>query len=161
MKRNLILTAVLLAAMIVSCTTAGGGAVDQDEPKVTLALKAEDADLVTDSQLQIEDANMNIGWWSSLNDQAKWTLEVPEDGEYSVVIRYSVADSFAGATVKLTVGETSVEWDVKTTNDWSSYTNKEVGKINLKAGSQPVVIQATNIKNRFVMNLTDIKFLKY
>jgi hypothetical protein len=159
MKKSLLFTAVLLAAMIVSCTTTGGGAAS-GEPKVVMALKAEDAELVTTGQLQLEDANMNIGWWSSTDDQAKWTLEVPADGEYTVAFRYSVAESFKGAMVKLMVGDASLEWEVETTGEWANYRTKEIGKMNLKAGSQPVVIQATEIANRFVMNLTDIKFIQ-
>ncbi len=160
MKKNLLLVAVLLAAMIVSCTSTGGAAAS-GEPKVELKLAAADAELVTTGQLQIEDANSNIGWWASTEDQAKWTLEVPEDGEYTVIARYSCTESQPGSMVKLTVGDASLEFKVKSTTDWTSYTKREAGKMTLKKGKQTVVIQATKIAARFVMNLTDLIFQKF
>jgi hypothetical protein len=162
MRKSLLFTFVLLTAMIVACTTTGGGAAaEAGEPKVELVLKAEDAELVTDAQLQLEDANMNIGWWASTDDQAKWTLEVPEDGEYTVLARYSCTETQPGAVVKLTVGDQSIEYKVRSTSDWVSYTKREMGKMTLKAGSQPVVIQAVSIKAKYVMNLTDLIFQKF
>lgn len=161
MNKNLLLTALLLAAMVVSCASSGGSSAATGEPKVELVLKAEDAELVTTGQLQIEDANKNLGWWGKTDDQAKWTLEVPEDGEYKVTYRYSLDPQFPGSTVKLTVGDASIEYVCKDTSAWSSYVKREAGKMNLKKGKQPVVIQATKIANRFVMNLTDIIFQKY
>jgi hypothetical protein len=157
MKKNLLLTAILLAAVIMSCTSTGGAA--SGEP-VVLQLIAADAELVTEGQLQIEDANQNIGWWASTDDQAKWTLDVPEDGEYTVLFTYSLDPEFPGSVVKLTVGDASIEYTCVDTGAWSTYTTREVGKMMLKKGSQPVVIQAVSIGNRFVMNLTTIKFMK-
>jgi hypothetical protein len=160
MKKNLLLTAVLLTAMIVSCTTTGGSGGGSSDEAMVLELKAEDAELVTTGQLQLEDANMNIGWWASTDDQIKWTLEVPEDGEYTVLYRYSLDPQFPGSVVKLTVGDQSLEYTMEDTGEWSNYRTLEVGKMSLKAGSQPVVIQAVSIENRFVMNLKSIKFMK-
>jgi len=161
MKKNLLLAAVLLvgAAMIFSCTSTGGAAAG--EPKVELELIAEEAELVTNAQLQIEDANKNIGWWGSIDDQAKWTLDVPEDGEYTVLFTYSLDPQFPGSLVKLTVGDASLEYKTRDTGAWSNYTTREAGKMMLKKGKQPVVIQATKIANRFVMNLTAIKLQKF
>ena len=157
MKTSLLFTAVLLAALVLSCTSTGGAA--SGEP-IELTLSAVDAELVTEGQLQLEDANQNIGWWASTDDQARWTLEVPEDGEYTVLARYSCTETQPGSVVKLTVGDASLEYTVESTVDWTSYTKREMGKMKLKKGSQPVVIQALSIPARFVMNLTDLIFQK-
>jgi len=162
MKKNLLLTAVLLAAMVVSCTSTGGAAGgNTGEPKVEITLTAAEAELITNGAMVLENGDTNIGYWASTDDQAKWTLDVPEDGEYTVVCRYSCTESQPGSIVKLTVGDQSLEYKVKSTTDWTSYTKREMGKLNLKAGKQTVVAQATKIAAKYVMNLAELIFQKF
>ena len=131
-----------------------------DEADGKFTLKAADAELITKKKMMIEFANKNIGWWNNTEDQAKWKIKVTNDGEYTVKGRYSCSDEFAGATVKISAGDQYFEFVVKGTGDWNNYVTEEFGKIKLQKGEQEVVIQATNIANRFVMNLTDLIFSK-
>ena len=56
--------------------------------------------------LTLEEKYRNLGWWSSQEDHAAWTFEIPAGGEgdYRVTLDYSCADSAAGNTVVVEVG---------------------------------------------------------
>ncbi|MBN1647177.1 MAG: hypothetical protein JW874_04020 [Spirochaetales bacterium] len=154
---------VALLALVVSCassdgakkssaSSAGGGA------KITL--KAKDAELVTSKEMTFEDGNQNIGWWSDLGDQAKWNLEVATPGTYMVVITFSCTASQPGSVVKVMVGDKELEWTVGNTTDWNSFKKAEIGTVDLKAGTVPVMMQAKSIKVRFVANVTRVDFVQ-
>ncbi len=54
--------------------------------------------------LVLEEKHANLGYWSSEDDHAVWTLDVPAAGNYVVEIEWACADDSAGNTASLQVG---------------------------------------------------------
>lgn len=163
----LVIAMVLIAALVVSCASSAPAKADAKKTDAAAAdkpikLKAQKAKLVSGGGegIRMEDGG-NVGYWGNLNDQIVWTLEIPEDGDYVVSVQYSVAENFANATVKVTVGDQVLpDWTVVSTGTWGSYKNVDLGTLTLKAGSYPVTMQATAIANRFVANTKYLLFTK-
>ena len=159
MKKGLLfaIVMVIMAAMVMSCAS-GGGSSDSGAAAAAggapIKLKAFKAKLVSGGGegIRMEDGG-NVGYWGHLDDKVQWTADIPEEGDYVVSVQYSVAESFANATVNVTVGDTVLEWKVLSTSTWSNYKNVDLGEVHLAAGSVPVEMQATAIANRFIANV--------
>jgi len=152
MKKVFILPVLLLLIGTLSMSCLSGGEAAPAE-KAEITLRAIYAELTTTSELQIEAENQNVGWWSDLNDQVKWTTEIPNKGTYSVQIVYSVDESFAGSVVDVTIGDSQLEWEVASTTEWTNYQAADLGTVELSAGMTPVILKAKSIQDRFVANV--------
>jgi hypothetical protein len=106
------------------------------------------------------EAGGNVGYWSSLDDIITWTFDVAEAGDYDVILNYSAASSFAGALAKVTVADQVLEWKASSTDDWTSYTDLNVGTVKLAAGPQTLSLQGTKIRVRFVANIMFVALVK-
>ncbi|MBN1647178.1 MAG: hypothetical protein JW874_04025 [Spirochaetales bacterium] len=156
MKKNVyfLLISLISVLLAVSCASAGGSG------KTVISVKASQATLVTKKALVLENDKKNIGYWSDIDDQIKWNIEVTEPGTYKVIIHYSVLPLFEGSTVKITVGSNVLEWKMTGTVDWFTYRKKEIGNVSLGQGIVPVVIQAKTIKSQYVGNISRVDFIK-
>jgi hypothetical protein len=106
------------------------------------------------------EAGGNVGYWSSLDDIITWTFDVAEAGDYEVILNYSAASSFAGALAKCTVADQVLEWKAVSTDDWTSYTDLNIGTVKLAAGPQTLALQGTKIRVRFVANIQFVALKK-
>jgi hypothetical protein len=109
--------------------------------------------------IRIEGAG-NVGWWASLDDVVTWTFDVAEAGDYDIIVNYSAASSFAGAMINTTVADQTLEWKAASTEDWTNYTDLNIGTVKLPAGPQTLTLQATKIRNRFVANVMKVTLKK-
>lgn len=154
MKKAIIAIMATAIIFLTSCLTTSGSS----DP-VEIKLKAVDSTLETTGNLLIEDGG-NIGYWENLEDVVMWDLEIPSNGEYNVFLKMSCDPEFAGSTVAVTIGDQVLEVLILDSGAWSDYKTLEVGSINLKKGSYTIKVQATNILNRFVGNLSYVKLVK-
>ena len=164
-KIALIVALVAMVALVASCASSGAAkaapaAAASSGSDVKVSLQAKDAKLMTSKDLKMENGNSNIGWWSDLGDKAVWEADIPEDGTYSIEVKYSVDPSFAGAVVNISVGDSMVEWPVISTGGWGNYKSFAAGTVDLKAGATTVTLQAKSIKNRFVANIQRVRLVK-
>jgi hypothetical protein len=178
-KKSLIafLVSLFVVFFVMSCASTGSTAaapaapaaapaqVEESLPTVSasedLVLAAAKAKLVSGGGegIRIENGE-NVGWWSSKGDIVSWKLQVAEAGEYIIKVNYSVDPEFAQAVVKVTVGDSSLDWTVASTGAWGKYVDFEVGSVTLPAGAQTLAMQATTIKNRFVANVKSVTISK-
>ena len=150
---------IVLAALVLSCATAGGSGGGQGGQTV-LTLQSKDAKLTTQDQLVYNADADCIAWWEKTTDEASWTLDVKEAGGYAVVASIACDPQFPGSTVGVTLNNKTLTFKVKDTGTWTTFVPVDVGTITLQPGSYPVVVKAIEVPGRFVANLRTLKFIK-
>jgi putative heme-binding domain-containing protein len=93
------------------------------------------------STLLLEDRYDNLGFWRSDNDYAAWTMDVPKSGAFDVWLEYACADEAAGNEYTLYVGAIKKSERVSGTGSWDNYRQMSVGRLELEAGQQRVVVK--------------------
>jgi len=106
------------------------------------------------SRLVFEQKYSNLGWWASESDRAVWSLVVPKNGRYRVILDYASDNAAAGDRYQLTVAGKTLEGVVEATGTWDNYRQKEIGKTNLPAGTADLVFQS---KGRIKSALIDLR----
>ena len=100
--------------------------------------------------LTLEEKYRNLGWWSSQEDHAAWTIEIPAgaDGDYRVTLDYSCADNSAGNTAVVEVAGQTLSINVAGTGSWDDFRGVAVGTVKLPAGQSELVVRSSGpIKN--------------
>jgi len=94
--------------------------------------------------LVLEEKYRNLGWWSSLEDHAAWSFEVPEGagGDYRLTLDYSCADNAAGNTAVVEVAGQSLSTKVAGTGSWDDFRGVNLGTVNLPAGTSELLIRS-------------------
>lgn len=89
-----------------------------------------------------EDAGI-LGYWTSTDDTAEWSINVPAAGRYRVRINFACEMNSAGNQFLLTVGDTGrLQGQVPGTGTWYDQREIEFGEIELGAGMQRVTLQS-------------------
>jgi putative heme-binding domain-containing protein len=94
------------------------------------------------STLVLEKTYGNLGWWSSEDDHAIWTVEVPKAGKYEVWLDYACEDKSSGNRWVLTAGTERLTGVVGGTGTWDTYKQLEVGELTLTEGRQRLVFRS-------------------
>ena len=84
----------------------------------------------------------NLGWWSSVDDQAQWSIDVPQSGKYQVRIDYACDNSTAGNPFVLQSGDKTLAGKVAGTGNWDTYKQTPIGTLELPAGRQTVTFRS-------------------
>jgi putative membrane-bound dehydrogenase-like protein len=94
-----------------------------------------------------------LGHWHHEHDQALWTIEVEEGGQYAFELDWSVDNRQAGKTVRVSAGDSSFEAKVPGTGGWWTYQKKAFGHLDLSPGVQQVIIQPASKFQGALMDL--------
>ncbi|MBN2353348.1 MAG: hypothetical protein JXD23_12310 [Spirochaetales bacterium] len=160
MKKSIIVLAILLAGLIVSCETSGGAAGGGAAPTTVIELAAKDAQLTGDCKYEVGTDRDNVGWWVDPNASASWTFDVKEAGEYACVVSWGVDDTYAGSTISVTVGDQTNEFIAKSSGNWGKWRSMTIGKYNLVAGKNTVKVMAPKMAGTYAFNLHAVIFQK-
>lgn len=107
--------------------------------------------------------------WTSTDDRITWNIEVPEAGAFETVVYYTCAKEYIGSLIKLQFGTVSIEKRLTLPHDpplfgfekdrvkrIESYVKDfipfNMGIIALPAGKGELVLSATDIKGKEVMD---------
>jgi putative membrane-bound dehydrogenase-like protein len=102
----------------------------------------------------------NLGYWSSVDDHAVWTLEVPKDGKYSVWLHYACDDGSAGNSYVLRVAGQEVIGKVAGTKTWDDYLLATgVGRVALPAGKHELTFRSQGPIRGALIDLKEIQLL--
>ncbi len=99
----------------------------------------------------------NLGYWSSPDDHAVWTVEVPRAGRYDVRLDHACHPSTAGNTFELRAGKEAVSGKVASTGSWDTYRGVTVGTIRLEPGRQPLVMRSVGPIRGALIDLRSIR----
>ncbi len=92
--------------------------------------------------IAIYDGQMCIGWWTSSEDWAQWTIEAPKAGVYDVHLHWSIPDDMAGNFFSISAGESRLINTIRTTGGFEHFHWAKYGSIQLEQGTQRIVMRA-------------------
>lgn len=82
-----------------------------------------------------------IGYWAVVEDWCEWTVDVPEAGSYEVSLWQGCGTGKGGSEVEVRAGESQLSFIVEDTGHFQNFKERNIGKINLKAGKQSFQIR--------------------
>jgi hypothetical protein len=94
------------------------------------------------STLIYEPQYRNLGYWSSVDDQAVWHVETAHAGKYAVEFNWACDGSVAGNPWKIIAAGETLTGAVNSTGNWETYRRAKVGALTLVAGKQRIVMSA-------------------
>jgi hypothetical protein len=101
----------------------------------------------------------NLGYWSSEDDRAVWSVEVARPGKYAVWLDWACDKTSAGNSFILQAGSQSLRGRVQSTGDWNTYKQARVGEIHLQAGRQTLVLRSAGKITGALIDLRSIKLV--
>ena len=91
--------------------------------------------------LVFEPQYSNLGYWTSLDDHAVWTIDSPAAGKFKVEFVWACDESNAGSTWRLEGAAGSLTGEVSSTGNWDTYQEAVVGEITLSKGEQRLTLR--------------------
>jgi putative heme-binding domain-containing protein len=92
--------------------------------------------------LVFESQHGNLGYWTSPQDHAAWTVDVPQERTFAVSLHYACEKGSAGNAFSLRIGETTIHGEVAGTGSWNDYRRVRVGEVRLSAGRHEVTMRS-------------------
>ena len=114
---------------------------------------------VRGSTLVYQDEWKTLGFWGSEDDIASWTIDVPADGTFDVLVDYSCDDDVAGNSYKIQVGKAEVIAKASSTGSWETFKEVSVGSLELQAGRQLLNVQAVKPLNQYLIDLRNVRLI--
>jgi putative membrane-bound dehydrogenase-like protein len=118
-----------------------------NEPKIVMpdansvfVLSAAAAEIFG-STLIYEPQYKNLGYWSSPDDHAVWTIDVSKAGKFAVEFDWACDASVAGNPWRLETPGGNLTGEVESTGNWDTYRQKRVGELALSAGRQRIILR--------------------
>jgi putative membrane-bound dehydrogenase-like protein len=122
----------------------------------SLLLKAADCEIYGPTVL-FEEKYGNLGYWTSEDDRAFWTVEVTRAGKYAVWFDWACEENSAGKGFLLQAGPNQLTGRVVSTGNWDTYRQAKVGEIVLPAGRQRLTLRP---QRRIFNPMIDLKSIK-
>ena len=127
----------------------------QADQSGNLVLPATAAEIFGPS-IVLEQQFKNLGYWSSEQDHADWTIQVPSAGVYQVELDYAVEQSCAGDELRLTVAGSRLTGRVPSTRTWENYQKWKLGNVRLPRGLSRLVVSTATKPRRAMIDLRTI-----
>jgi putative heme-binding domain-containing protein len=109
--------------------------------------------------LVFEPQYRNLGWWTSPDDRAAWTVQVPAGGKYEVWIDWACPKADAGNAFTVEAGVESVTSRVEATDGWEDFRQAKVGELSLDAGEQRLAVRAAPPFKGILMDLRGVRLV--
>lgn len=101
----------------------------------------------------------NLGYWSSAEDRAVWTVAVPKAGRYEVWLDYACDNSAAGNTFVIQSGDAKLTGKVAGTGTWDVYKSVQAGTLALGAGERSVTMRSEGMIRGALIDLRMIRLV--
>jgi putative heme-binding domain-containing protein len=123
-----------------------------------LSMKAGNCEIFG-NEINIEEKNQCLGWWSSQEDRAVWTFELPRPGRYAVWLDWACDDASAGHAYVLEVEGRSLRGKVTSTGNWDTFRQTQIGEVRLEAGVGQLTFRADEKigKGKYLIDLKGIQ----
>ena len=109
--------------------------------------------------LVFEDKYQNLGFWTSTDDFASWSLSVAAARKYKVVLDYACENSSAGNSFQLEVGDRKLTGTVRGTGSWDDYRTVEIGTLELPAGDDVLSLRTGGPLKNALLDLHSIRLM--
>ncbi len=111
------------------------------------------------STLIFEPQHKNLGFWSSADDQAVWTIDVAKPGKYAVEFHWSCDISVGGNPWILETAGGKTAGKIESTGNWETFIQKKVGEITLTTGKQSITLRSDRRPQGALMDLKSIRLI--
>ncbi|MBX7166407.1 MAG: c-type cytochrome, partial [Pirellulales bacterium] len=98
----------------------------------------------------------NLGYWSSSDDRAIWTLNVQRAARYAVMLEWACDNGVAGNEFLIEVEGQRLAGKVEGTGSWSDYTRQTVGELRLTPGQHRLGMRASGTIQGALFDLKSI-----
>ena len=105
----------------------------------------------------LESQYKNLGWWSSEEDRAEWTLVIATPGKYAVALDYACDRTSAGNELTVSAAGKSLRGKVAASGTWDDYRTWELGTLELPAGEVTLVIRSAGPIQGALIDLRGLK----
>lgn len=109
--------------------------------------------------LAFEEKHKNLGFWTSEDDRAVWSLDVPKAGDYDVWLDWACKDDTAGNAFLIQAGAAPVAGKVAGTGTWDTYRQVKIGAMRLEAGPQRLVVRPGGPLSGALMDLRSVRLV--
>jgi putative heme-binding domain-containing protein len=109
--------------------------------------------------LVFEEKHKNLGYWSSVDDQAVWTLEVPKPGRYEVSLDYACESGSGGNTLVVEATDARLTHKVQSTASWDLYRSVKIGSLRLAAGRHDLSVRGDGAIRGALLDLRGIELI--
>jgi putative heme-binding domain-containing protein len=110
--------------------------------------------------LVLEKQYGNLGYWSSEDDRAVWTLLDVKPGRYAVWLEYACSDEVAGNTFLIeSNGQALLTGRVEGTGGWDNYRKISVGAVTLKGGEQRITFRSAGKIDNALIDLRAVELV--
>ena len=109
--------------------------------------------------LVMESQHNNLGFWSSVNDRAVWTLDVPKAEKYDVWLEWSCDNQSAGNAFRLQIEGVKVLGKVPGTGAWDNYKHDKFCQFDLPAGRHKLSLQSEGEIKNYLLDLREIRLV--
>jgi putative membrane-bound dehydrogenase-like protein len=106
--------------------------------------------------LIFEQQYKNLGYWTSADDHAVWTVDVPRAGKYAVHLDWACDNGSAGNTFTLQARQRSLTVKVQGTGTWDDYRQARIGTIELDAGRQQILMRPAGAPGSPMIDLKSV-----
>ncbi|HEX7377391.1 MAG TPA: PVC-type heme-binding CxxCH protein [Pirellulales bacterium] len=100
---------------------------------------------------------LNLGFWQSDDDHAVWSLEVTRPGAYVVSLDYACDNSAAGQSVAVEIADKRLVAKVSGTGNWDTYRQLRLGRVELAAGAQQLVVRPEGVLRGALIDLKSVR----
>jgi hypothetical protein len=97
-----------------------------------------------------------IEGWSRLGEAAEWRIEVARGGRYEVALHYGCAEANVGGRLRISAGESAVEFAPVRTGTPNVFERAVVGTMNLSPGMTTLRAEVSAAGQGEVMRLNRI-----
>ena len=122
----------------------------------TLALSAATCEIFGPN-LIFEGGYGNLGYWSSTDDLAVWTVVLSAPATFEVEIDYACPESKTGNALELRCDGESITWRVERTGSWDEYRRIRVGRLALPSGHSLVTARSSGGLEGYLIDLRTVR----
>jgi alpha-L-fucosidase len=122
-----------------------------------IRLTAAEAEIVGETARLEGGEELNIGYWTDVNDLAQWQVQVGKPGAFTVEVTYACDNGSGDGEYVVAIGDQVVYGKTEVTGGWQSYRTVKLGTIRLaKAGAVSAMLRGLRKPNLALMNLRSV-----
>ena len=100
-----------------------------------------------------------LGYWVNVNDWASWEIELPEAGEYELVVLQGCGTGQGGSQVEVRVADGVLRFFVEDTGHFQNFVPRRLGRLALDAGAHTVELRPVVLAANAVMDVRELRLI--
>ena len=97
-----------------------------------------------------------IGFWIRKEDWVSWDFVVRQPGKFHLIAMQGCGKGSGGSEVEFTIGEQTLKMSVEETGGFQKFVERDLGMVELKAGSYTLSVKPQTKPHHAVMDLRQV-----